>query len=504
MSWLIAVVSLVSAGLAGVRWLRVAQREHYIPGSVLRFAGRWWWSIPANRILGLAALAGSGLSILPGSGGLVAGWMAMALVAVGPPGLGLRGTTGALRWTGRLRRLAATAAVVPVAAGMWAGTTGLAVPAVWGAVLVPLWIDAAAFGLRPLERRLGERWVAEAAATLRRVGPRVVAITGSYGKTSTKMLVAHLLAGGRTVLASPASFNNRLGLARAINEHLTHGVEVFVAEMGTYGPGEIAEMCEWVVPEVGVITAIGPVHLERMGSEERIAAAKREILGRARVGVLNVDHPLLAAMAEEESRRIRIVTCSTEDDSADVVCRDGVVTVGGRRIGDFDPDTVHPINLACAFGVVVALGEDPRAAGERLHDLPVPAHRQVVATSDRGFVVIDDTYNSNPSGARVALERLAKAAPAGRRVLVTPGLVELGPLQAEENRRLARDAARVVTHLVVVGRTNRSSLLAGAADAGLASVIVVEDRGGAVAWVRRHLGPGDAVLYENDLPDHYP
>src|SRR6202035_5977429 len=95
---------------------------------------------------------------------------------------------------------------------------------------------------------------------------------------STKGYAAHLLGGSLTVVASPASFNNRAGLARAVNEHLTQGTEVFVAEMGTYGRGEIAELCSWVRPDVAVITAVGPVHLERFGSEERVLEAKAEIL----------------------------------------------------------------------------------------------------------------------------------------------------------------------------------------------------------------------------------
>ncbi len=120
--------------------------------------------------------------------------------------------------------------------------------------------------------------VARATARLARVAPTVVAITGSFGKTSTKGYVAHLVGGARAVVASPASFNNRAGLARAVNEHLADGTEVFVAEMGTYGRGEIAELCSWICPDVAVITAVGPVHLERFRSEDRILEAKAEIL----------------------------------------------------------------------------------------------------------------------------------------------------------------------------------------------------------------------------------
>lgn len=496
-------VVALSAGavFALLRWLRVCQREHYVPGSVTRFAARWWSSRPVNLLL-----AGTGLAaaVLTASGFEQAAYVVAAAAAVGPVGLTVRGTSAPLRWTPRLIRLASASAVPPLAAAVWSVRSAEPTSMTLAALAVPLWVDLASAALRPLEKRISRRWVWTASRRLAEVAPRVVAITGSYGKTSTKELVRHLLAGRHSVLASPASFNNLLGLARTINEHLTPDVEVFVAEMGTYGPGEIDEMCRHYPPEVGVITALGPVHLERMGSIERIRDAKSEILRRARVGVINVDHPLLAELARAEMDRIRVVTCSTSQPEADVVCADGRVSIGGVELARFQSGVVHPGNLACAVGVLVALGEDPSSWIDRLEDLPVPPHRLVSATSERGFVVFDDTFNANPEGAREGLRRLAVAAPSGRRVLVTPGMVELGHLQYEENRRLARDAAAVVTDLVVVGRTNRKALLEGAAEGGIRSVIVVENREEAVAWVRDRLGPGDAVLYENDLPDHYP
>jgi UDP-N-acetylmuramoyl-tripeptide--D-alanyl-D-alanine ligase len=114
--------------------------------------------------------------------------------------------------------------------------------------------------------------------------------------------------------------------------------------------------------------------------------------------------------------------------------------------------------------------------------------------------VIDDTFNSNPSGARVALALLADRPGSGRRVVVTPGMVELGPRQFEENEALAQEIARSATDLVIVGGTNRLALRSGSSPL---RPVFVRTREEAVAWVRATLGPGDAVLYENDLPDHY-
>lgn len=497
-----AALAAAAMVLAGVRWLRVAQREHYLPGAASRFAWRWW-TLPRNAVPAAVAVLATASSVVPGWE-----WIAVAvpvIVAAGPMGLGLRGRSGPLAWTPRLRRMAVVAAVV--GAGLLAGAVAvrsfsLVAVAVIGA---PVWVDAAAALLAPLERRAGERWVRAAASTLAGSGARVVAVTGSYGKTTTKLMIAHLLGGTMPTVASPASFNNRMGLARAINEGLAPGTAVFVAEMGTYGPGEIAELCSWMPPDVAAITAIGPVHLERMGSEEAIAAAKREILARARVGVLNVDHPLLAAIADEEEGRREVTRCSTVDRAATVHAdpATGRVTAHGQTVGTFDPGAAHAGNVAVAVGAALAAGAPPGAIGPRLASLPVAPHRQTVAVGSGGFSIIDDTFNANPAGAAAALARLG-GLEAARRVVVTPGMVELGRRQFDENRVLGAESARVAGEVVIVGETNRRALVEGASAVEGASVIVVATREDAVAWVRENLSAGDAVLYENDLPDHYP
>ena len=499
---ILAAASIVGATLAAMRWLRVAQREHYLPG-VTRFARLWWGIDVRNRLL----LAAGVVSWLVAAVEPTAGLVAVGAAILGPLGLGVKGRTSPLAWTARLRRLAGAVAVLAVgtvAVGVWIDS-GLLVALV--PLGLPVFVDVGLWLTAPFERSRGDRWVVQAAESLARVDPVVVAITGSYGKTSTKNLVAHLLGGVRAVMASPASFNNRMGLARAINEHLGVGTDVFVAEMGTYGPGEILDLCEWIPPDVAVITALGPVHLERMGSLERIAAAKREILERAPVAVVSVDHPLLTRIASEERERRRIVTATGAGNPADVTAApDGTVVVGGVEVGRFSPEGAHPINVACAVAVLVALDVDLGHVADRLRDLPHVPHRRTVGRSERGFEIIDDTFNANPAGARAALELLADLGRQnGRRVVVTPGMVELGPEQDDANRTFAGEAAtHGVTDFVVVNRTNRRALVAGAREAGISSVIVVDTRDEAVSWVRETLAEGDAILYENDLPDHYP
>jgi len=486
--WLLAIACAAASVPAGLRWLRVAQREHYLPGSVSTFADRWRRSSLLNFVLDLVSLFGIVAVVV-----LDVRWAVLVpgVASIWPIGLSLRGRTSPLVWTDRLRRLAfaiaATLAVAITAGAIFELALLIVVPL----HLVYVIADMALWILAPHEKRSGAGWVEKAAARLRSMDLDVVAITGSYGKTTTKNYVAHLLAGTKRVVASPASFNNRMGLARAINENLTPGTEVFIAEMGTYGPGEIAELCEWIPPKVGAMVAVGPVHLERFKTLENIVQSKSEILDRAQIGVICVDHPLLAEVAEQRAATMEIIEVSGK--GRIVIGRDRVMTV---------PEDVFAANLAVALGICRALGVDLDQVISRVADLPTAEHRQSVTTA-AGFTIIDDTFNSNPAGARSALDLLTEIGAEGRTAVITPGMVELGPVQDEENRAFAEESASRVDHLVIVSRTNRKALREGSAN-GKASVTVVASRDEAVEWARANLGGGDAVLYENDLPDHYP
>lgn len=493
---------------AGLRWLRVAQREHYEAEAASRFAMRWWRSSPLNVAGLLVAAAG----VVLGTRWPATPLATAVVVAAGPVGLGVRGRTSPLAWTRRLRTLAGTWAglqAIAIVAGVLAGAGAIVAGA--GALVVPAFVDIACLLTAPVERRLASRFVARATTRLQRVGPTVVAVTGSYGKTTTKGYIAHLLAGSKSVVASPASFNNRAGLARAVNEQLADGTEVFVAEMGTYGRGEIAELCQWVRPEVSVITAIGPVHLERFRTEDAIAEAKAEILEHASAVVLVTDDARLATLADRAEEAGKTVwRVSATDAKADVFVEEGdgrlCVRVRDELVADV-PIDARPSNVACAVAVALQLGVPLPVVVSRLSTLRAAPHRLEVAPTASGrCLVLDDTYNANPAGARAALEALDRLAPpGGRRAVVTPGMVELGRRQADENLRFATAAARSATDVVVVGRTNRRALVAGArqADADVA-VVVVATRERGVAWVRDNLGEGDVALFENDLPDHYP
>lgn len=504
------------------RWLRVSQREHYAPGYCSITLGRWVRYRPPN--LALTAVIGAGLvlamaAVAAGEEALTAwgaGAMAAAVIlfpwpmrVIGRPRLRLtrRARTLAalsLVLSGLIAALSATALSGLSGPGSAAANSVLPAVLALAAAVAPLTVDAAAVVLAPLEKRLLERHRRRAAARLAEVDPFVIAVTGSWGKTSAKNHIRDLLSGTASVAASPASFNNTAGLSRTVNDHLPDGAEVLVAEMGMYRPGEIREMCSWVRPDVAVITAVGPMHLERAGSMERIAAAKAEILEQARTAVLWVDDPRLDELSRSDPAPavMRVGAAGGPDLDVEVAETGGelIVSAGGSEIGRVGADAgLHPANVGCAAAASLAYGADPAQIRPRLAALRPPRHRADAAMSPAGVLVVDDTFNSNPAGALRAVEDLARRA-SGRRAVVTPGMVELGSEQRRANAELARTAVGSGADLVIVGWINRRSLLEGAGG----KAVVVPRRSAARAWVREHLGEGDGVLWENDLPDHYP
>lgn len=499
--WAAVVACLVVGDL---RWLRVAQREHYEPGRVIAIAWLWSRLLPWNAVL----FAASAVLVIAG---LWLPWLALpGLVglAAWPLGLNITGRTSKLAWTGRLKRLAGVLVALQIAALVVAWRPERA--GLVGVLLVGI-VEIAVTITSKIEEILSRKFVVQAQEKLRRINPTVVAITGSYGKTSTKLYVAHLLSTSFATVASPASFNNRLGLSRAVNDRLAVGTEVFVAEMGTYGPGEIRALCELFSPEIAAITTIGEAHLERMHDRATIVRAKSEIVADAKVAVLNIDVPELAQLADQIEPQKRVIRCATEPGApADVVVsavgERWLVNLDGEPVTELDaPTSGHPINLAIAIGVVRALGVEPGQFLPLLGGgLPTAAHRAEVQRDARGVWIIDDTYNSNPVGAARALATAsATAGQDGHIMVITPGMVELGSQQDARNAELAAKAVsdpRVI--LGIVGRTNRTALLRGARG-GPGEVRVYPNRQAATAELASQASAGDVILYENDLPDHY-
>jgi UDP-N-acetylmuramoyl-tripeptide--D-alanyl-D-alanine ligase len=505
---LVALIApIVVAVPVGLRWLRVAQREHYIAGWTTRIAWLWLQVRPLNLALALVAALLILIALIIDPVAL----LAIILLAFLPIGLGVRGRSAKLAWTPRLKRLAVAWVVVMLVVGyVLFRLLGIAGPAVALFGAAPL-MDVALAIMKPIEKRLSRKYLVAARKRLQQVKPTVVAITGSYGKTSTKGYVAHVLSGSYSVVASPASFNNLLGLSKAVNDRVVPGTEVFIAEMGVYGTGEIRELSESFPPDIAAITTIGEAHLARMGSREVIFQAKSEITEKARIVVLPIDDPWLAGLADrcaaEGKTVVRVSTVAGA--AADVVVADGVVTVLENGAATSAPVSIpnvgHAVNLAVTVGIAVALEVPLAAIASRLEALPDAPHRAEISQGASGVLVIDDTYNANPVGAQRALEGAAEIAAerGGPLLVVTPGMVELGSVQAIRNEAFGASIAEHGGQLFAVARTNRRALTAGAS-AGSQTIRTFDRREQAVAAALDQAGDRGVILYENDLPDHYP
>jgi UDP-N-acetylmuramoyl-tripeptide--D-alanyl-D-alanine ligase len=391
--------------------------------------------------------------------------------------------------------------------------------------LSPLILPLANVVMYPVEA--GFRWMFRwrAANTLRRANPTVIGITGSFGKTSTKEYLAHILNGRFRAYATPKSYNTLMGVCIAINNELTNnfGYDFFIVEMGAYVKGEIKGICDLVKPQIGIVTAVGPQHLERFGSLETTSRAKYELieaLPADGVAVFNWDNPYVRAMYERGYPETRIgVTWQNTDLAMQLRfhARNIQTTVDGLQFDVVDTLTgeeqhlttrlvgQHNVtNILLAVATARHLGMTLPEIALRVASLEPAEHRLQRRTLPGGVTVIDDAYSANPVGAQNALNVLSLYRD-GRRVLITPGMVELGPIQDEENRALGRLAAQICTDIILVGQEQTRPIQQGVREAGFPTdrLKVYDTREEAIAWFNTALQPGDTVLFLNDLPDTY-
>jgi len=336
----------------------------------------------------------------------------------------------------------------------------------------------------------------------RRFAVRVVGITGSTGKTLAKETVADVLSRGFHVLRSEGNLNSESGLPMSLlNLDTSH--EVAVLEMSMFTVGEIARLAEIARPEVGVVLAVHPTHLERAGSIDRIADAKSELpaaLPADGLAVLNADDPRVAAMREVTAAEVRTFGLgadadvrATEVTSRGVEGTEFVLTApwGQRRIRSGTPGRhLVPHALAAAavahrFGMPLEEVAVGLAAGSRA------SHRMAIIDAASGATVVDDTYNASPVSVRGALEFLAETpVAAGRRRLAVLGdMLELGPDEERLHRELGAVAADHLDALLAVGPRARW-IAEGASGAGLARVLTADDPDQALLVLERELAPG--------------
>lgn len=423
-----------------------------------------------------------------------------------------------LAMTQRARRIYAIALALSVPLGIAAAVASrFVITWVVAVQLVPFALLAGNLALAPFETRVQRRYWREAHDKLLRLAPTVVAITGSYGKTSVKHILGHVLETAAPTLITPGSVNTAMGIARVIREQLQPHHRYFVVEMGAYGIGSIARLCALTPPDLGIITAIGKAHYERFKSLDAVSHAKFE-LAEASCGnrgrVIIAADTLQFAWPREFCRQHSDAVMTVGEGAADLVIdhlsqeADGICASVRWRGQAYELRAplfgLHQgRNIALAFAAAASLGLPPEDIVASLRTTPQIAHRLEVKRQTDGATIIDDAYNSNPVGFAAALQLLdTLRRPQGRRILVTPGMVELGSEHEAEHERIGRLAADHADILVAVAPHRVEPLAAAFSQAAPEREIVSCDTFAAAStWLERNLTARDVVLIENDLPD---
>ncbi len=384
-------------------------------------------------------------------------------------------------------------------------------------VVSPLIVIAAVWLLRPVEAHINRRYWNEARDILKSIPSlKVVGITGSYGKTSTKHYLHTILSEQFETLMTPGSYNTPMGVIRTVREMMKPYTQVFICEMGAKQKGDIKEICDLVDPACGIITAVGPMHLDTFGSIECVRDTKFELadaIPPEGFVVVNNDFAQAASREVRNTECLRYAVNNTEGAAyraEDIVYSpEGttftVVTPEGERI-PFVSSLVGECNisnLVAAIIVAMRLGMAADRIQLGVRRIQQVEHRLSVKRTPGGVTIIDDAFNSNPVGSKMALEVLGTFKASGRRICVTPGMIELGADAEELNEQLGRHIARNADIAIIVNEVNRDALVKGILDEGFdkSRLHTVTDFAEAQRLLSTLLRPGDTILYENDLPD---
>ncbi len=368
----------------------------------------------------------------------------------------------------------------------------------------------------PIERSINSYYINDAKAMLKSMENLIViGITGSYGKTSMKFYLNTLLREHFNVLMTPESYNTPMGIVRTVRERLRSTHEIFLCEMGARHVGDIAEVCEIANPTHGVITSIGPQHLETFFNIENIKKTKFELAdyvsGRGKL-FLNADNELIMEKAGEYKD---IVFYQTKGDTKGYIATDIQVSNRGTEFNVTSPQGEterfntrligehNVINLVGAIAVANTLGislKELRLPLRRIE--PVPHRLQLI---ERGAVtIIDDAFNSNPIGSKAAVETLRMFS--GIRILITPGMVELGDMEEEYNKRFGKYASSCCDYIILIGEKHTRPIYNGAVLAGFSKdrIKIFENIEEGINYAYTIEDTGHKyILLENDLPDNY-
>ncbi len=368
---------------------------------------------------------------------------------------------------------------------------------------------------KPIEKSIRRSFCRKASKKLKEIpNLKIIGITGSYGKTSTKYAVNTILSQKFNTLMTPESYNTTMGVVRTINEKLTSTHSLFICEMGAKYVGDIKEICDIVKPNLGLVTAIGPQHLDTFKSLDNVRKTKLEL-----VNALPKNGLAFVNWEDENIRKAQLPSHAVKfglTKKADYYAENIHIT---ERGSDFDvvipqKEKIHIktkllgelniLNIVGAVAIADKLGmtaEEIKVGVKYLK--PVP-HRLQLRQNPNGSIIIDDAYNSNVKGATMALEVL-KSFEAKQRVLITPGIVELGDKAQEINRNLGKKAAECADYVILVGTEQTVPILNGLKDRHYPkeNTFVAKNLQEALQEMNRITTKDTVILLENDLPDNY-
>ena len=415
-----------------------------------------------------------------------------------------------VRVTKRLLRLMFTAGAVMFAITFLLLLAKLAVASYIITVLSPFLIMLVNVCLKPMEKAISKKYLELARKKLDKINPIKIAVTGSYGKTTLKNMLTAMLATRYRVCATPESYNTPSGISLAVNNNLSYTDEIFVAEMGARRIGDIAFLTNLVVPDIAVITAVGNQHLETFGTLENIIKAKSELLQNLPCGArayFNGDNAAAKYMYDSyDGNKTLTGRCGQVRYENAVMSVKGLefdLVSGAKREHIFTKLVgKHIPQMIClAAAVALSLGISMTDIKNAVLTLKPVAHRLQMMYNGSD-VIIDDSFSSNEAGFVSAMEVLSQFSYLIK-VVITPGVVELGKHQYEINHRLGGVAAKHCDYLIVIGK-NASALKSGAIAGGLSPRCISEARSRSEAMEHyKKIGGSKAVLFENDLPDNY-
>lgn len=374
--------------------------------------------------------------------------------------------------------------------------------------------------LKPVENLINRKYWNEAHDILKSMPDlTVIGITGSYGKTSTKHYLNTILTEEFDVLMTPGSYNTPMGVIRTVREMMKPYHSIFICEMGAKQKGDIKEICDLVDPRIGIITAVGPMHLESFKTMENVQSTKFELadaLPADGYAVINNDFEYCANRKVDNVKAVRYCvgekgasSCEYWADDVNYSPDGAEFTVRGKDGFEmkFATKLVGGCNISnLTAAIIVALhlgmsGESIRRAVARIEQVE---HRLNLKRTPGGVTIIDDAFNSNPSGSAMALEVLS-GMKGGKRIVVTPGMIELGDKQHELNKEFGKNIAKSADIAIVVGQYNREAITEGISEVGFPkeNLYEVASFNEAQKVLSGILASGDSVLYENDLPDTF-